>query len=480
MADNNEVRDDGRDDNYVDLADLTSQDSDRDSAVACEYLTGPAGSGKTFEIQRRMREAPGWADGGAVVASTTGISAVNLGTTTINSLLGYFDQESLEDAYAAGQITRKLNHLQEEGVHRIVLDEVSMMPGEALEIVHRAIAETQSYAAVQHGEIPSMGLTVTGDFAQLPPVKGTWAFEADCWKGFAANTTRLEKVWRQADPRFLSAMSAIRAGDGGSGAAILKGLGVEFGMAKLTNFDGTTLVATNQEVDRFNFLCLQKVQGERFELRSERWGRARGEWKLIPERDPLRVGALVMLLANQRAEADPEAGWSARGSELLYANGDLAHVSSIKRSEKTGEVVSVLVKLKRNGEEHEIARIQRQFTVKEHPSKRGLRELLAGGLADQDTARWGEEWWDGEHKRFVLGAVRYFPLRLAYATTVHKSQGLSLDSVQVDCTHNFFGSPNMAYVAMSRARTAEGLRIVGTPEMFARRVKMDPKIKPWV
>lgn len=464
---------------FVDLADLGDQESQRDEGVPCEYLTGPAGSGKTFEIMRRMREEPGWMDGKAVVASTTGISAVNLGTTTINSLLGYFDQESLEDAYTSGQITRKLNRLQEEGVHRIVLDEVSMMPGEALEIIHRAIGETQSYRSVERGDIPAMGFTVTGDFAQLPPVKGSWAFEADCWRSFAACTTKLERIYRQTDPRFLDAMAAIRSGDGAAGAAILKQLGVEFGMAKRTNFDGTTLVATNQEVDRFNFLCLQKVPGERFEIRSQRWGRARGEWKLIPEKDQLRLGALVMLLTNRRVESDPDAAWSARGSELLYANGDLAHVSGLVRDAE-GAVVAVRVRLKRNDEEHEIERIERRFELKEHPSGRGIRELLAGGLADQDTAEWGSEWWDAEKKRFVLGAIRYFPLRLAYATTVHKSQGLSLDSVQVDCTHNFFGSPNMAYVAMSRARNPEGLRIVGTPEMFARRVKMDPKIKSWI
>lgn len=456
----------GLESEFVSIDDLTKERSE--SRVDCEYLTGPAGSGKTFEIMRRVREEPGWMDGATLVASTTGISAINLGTTTINSLLGYFDQTSLEDAYSGGFITRRLNRLQEEGVHRVVLDEVSMMAAESLEIIHQAIAETQTYTSVQRGEIPPMALTVTGDFAQLPPVKGSWAFEADCWSSFRVN--RLEHVYRQTNPRFLEAMNAIRRGDGTLGAEIMKSMGVEFGMAKRTDFDGTTLVATNQEVDRFNFLCLQKVQGERFEVKSHRWGRTRGEWKLIPERDSFRVGALVMLLANRQGDH--------RG-DLLYANGDLAHIEGIER-DSDGSVTGVMVKLKRTGESHLVGPLERSFTMKEHYSGRGVKELLAGGMPDSEDALWGKECWDRENRRFVVGGVRYLPIRLAYATTVHKSQGLSLDSIQVDCVHNFFGSPNMAYVALSRARTAEGLRIVGTPQMLANRVKMDPKIAEWI
>jgi ATP-dependent exoDNAse (exonuclease V) alpha subunit len=63
-----------------------------------------------------------------------------------------------------------------------------------------------------------------------------------------------------------------------------------------------------------------------------------------------------------------------------------------------------------------------------------------------------------------------------YASTVHKSQGLSLDAVQINLTNAFFGSPAMAYVALSRCRTAEGLRIIGDKATLARRIKTDPKV----
>lgn len=80
----------------------------------------------------------------------------------------------------------------------------------------------------------------------------------------------------------------------------------------------------------------------------------------------------------------------------------------------------------------------------------------------------------------IGGAVRFYPLRLAYASTVHKSQGLTLDRVQIDFRDAFFASPSMLYVALSRAREAQGLRLVGTPEQFARRCQADPRAAPWI
>ncbi len=69
------------------------------------------------------------------------------------------------------------------------------------------------------------------------------------------------------------------------------------------------------------------------------------------------------------------------------------------------------------------------------------------------------------------------PLRLAYASTIHKSQGLTLDNVQIDFRDRFFGNPGMMYVALSRCRTPEGLRLVGTEEMMIKRTVVNQKVK---
>jgi len=81
---------------------------------------------------------------------------------------------------------------------------------------------------------------------------------------------------------------------------------------------------------------------------------------------------------------------------------------------------------------------------------------------------------------WCLGEIDYFPLRLAYASTVHKAQGLSLDRVQIDPRGYFFQQPGMAYVSLSRGRSPEGIKIVGTSKLFAERVNIDPAIRPFI
>lgn len=82
--------------------------------------------------------------------------------------------------------------------------------------------------------------------------------------------------------------------------------------------------------------------------------------------------------------------------------------------------------------------------------------------------------------QWIIGTIRYFPLRLAYASTIHKSQGLSLDRVQIDTRDKFFSAPSMAYVAISRARTPEGLTLVGTPESIASKMIMSKEVIKYV
>ena len=72
------------------------------------------------------------------------------------------------------------------------------------------------------------------------------------------------------------------------------------------------------------------------------------------------------------------------------------------------------------------------------------------------------------------------PVRLAWATTVHKSQGLTLDKVQIDIQDPFFGSPNLAYVALSRCRTPEGMTLVGTPTTLEHQINLADEVVPWV
>ena len=84
------------------------------------------------------------------------------------------------------------------------------------------------------------------------------------------------------------------------------------------------------------------------------------------------------------------------------------------------------------------------------------------------------------HPVWITGWVRYCPLRLAYATTVHKSQGLALDAMQLDLSSGFLAKPAMMYVALSRCKTPEGLVLVGTPDQVVAKTNIDPRVMGWL
>lgn len=419
--------------------------SDSASPVRCVFTSGAAGTGKTYHWKERIRLDP--SEG--VLCATTGIAGVNLGTVTINSLLKYYDTESLLNAYVSGRLVRRLANLA-TAYRNLVCDEVSMMPAEQLDTLYRAVQEANRRKKVVKVNPDGLGIVLVGDFAQLPPIKARWLFEADCWDEFEAGTQKLTKNWRQGDGVFLDAINALRAGEGERGASLLGSTTAEFSQSLDLHFPGTTIMAKNDEVDRFNWQALQRVRGEKFSVNSKRWsaGRPPSEWKNIPERVELKIGAYVMILANDT-------------TEFRFANGDCGLIVGRDAS-------SIQVRLARNDDVVDVGMIERRVHDDDKPA-----ELSA-------YPTWGTPWFDERAGKYCVGAVSYLPLRLAWASTVHKSQGLTLDRVQLDLRNHFFGTPAMSYVAVSRCRTPEGLRVVGGERLLASRCKIDPKVKRWV
>jgi hypothetical protein len=416
--------------------------------VRCAFLTGAAGTGKTYQVRERI--AADQREG--QLCATTGIAGVNLGTVTINSLLRYFDTESLINAYVSGRLVSRLARLGAR-VRNLYVDEVSMMPAEQLDTLYQATQEANCRKMVTKTNPDGLGLVLVGDLCQLPPIKARWIFESECWERFDEGTTRLEKNWRQADEEFLDAINHLRAGRGEEGASTLRRTATEFTAALDLHFPGTTIMAKNEEVDRFNWQALQRVRGEKFTINSKRWhvSRGPGEWKNIPERLELKIGAYVMILANDTRE-------------FTYANGDCGLVVG-------RDSTSVQVRLARNDDVVEIGSIERKAHSPDSND-------FGGDLPK--TATWGSPWFDEQAEKYCIGSVRYLPLRLAWASTVHKSQGLTLDRVQLDLRNHFFSQPAMAYVAVSRCRTPEGLRVVGDEKLLASRCRIDPRVERWV
>lgn len=339
-----------------------------------------------------------------------------------------------------------------------------MLHGDQLDIIHRGVREANRYADM---EGRPLGVLLVGDLAQLPPVKGPWVFTADCWDSFAANTERLTKVWRQDGGPFLDALNALRRGHGGGATDLLIGAGAEWHTQLDNEFDGTTILPKNDMVNRYNSLALSRVRGKAFTVSSRRWGMQRREWGEnpwthewgIPPRLDLKLGALVMVLANS--------------PDFSVVNGDTGHIE--EWDEQSGQVT---VKLLRTGALTPIASIVRGIEESDPPPGQDAKDWPR-------TSDECAEWLPRPHyrrrvRRYVTGQIQYLPLRLAYASTVHKSQSLTLDRIQVDIRDRFFGQPAMEYVALSRVRTLAGLRIVGSPERFAAQCSVDERVIPWL
>lgn len=449
-----------------------------DRETPCSFITGPAGSGKTTLLRTRLEEDGNY----AVLAATTGIAAVNLNATTIHSLLGFFDTASLKDAYLKGQAQRKLRQIIADGYKNVVVDEVSMLPKETLNLLVQVFDDVNANLPENRDPI---GLILTGDFAQLPsipdkPIGETyatggkrkpaipipWAFESPTWPRFVKNMTKLTKIWRQSDQRFLDILNAARNGDGVAAVNGLLRAGVKFENNIDTRFDGTTLVGKNDEVDRYNAMALHEVQGRTIGLPSRRWGKLRSEWKNIPEQTVVKENAYVMILANR---------YAAPGL-LEYANGDCGHVKGF--DVKPGCPPVVLVELVRNGQIVAVESIIRGVESSNKPDDFSLQ--LTVEPRDDMGAYIPKEHYRGKAQRFVSGQIQYFPIRLAYASTVNKAQGLTLDRVQIDFRPWMMKKPAMGYTSLSRCKTMEGLRLVGAPPDVATKFVIDPKIKQWL
>ncbi|MCP5534364.1 MAG: AAA family ATPase [Akkermansiaceae bacterium] len=394
------------------------------------FLTGAAGTGKssvTVEMIRRRIS-----DRSLKVCATTGVAALNLrdklqalfgqhvDTSTVYRWsgigLGPREGQSFDD-YLSYMRTRKLawqNACRRiRGTTTLVVDEVSMLPGRILEFVDFVCREIRSDPR------PFGGIQViaVGDFLQLPPVAKTgrydWAFLSPAWNDLAFSCVSLRTVHRQDDPDFISILNQFREGTvTKEGAAILKKRVALFPKSVLLR-----LFTHNTQVDKWNAYQLGALDGHEHVFHAEGHGpREEIEWLqknlVTPTELKIKAGARVMVTANLADPNQPEA--------LMAANGDLGTVAG-------WDAETVRVALDSG----------RDISVPPHEWE----------FDPTVTATPGME----------TGVFIQFPLRLAWACTIHKSQGLTLDSALVDI--RAAREPGQAYVAVSRVKSLSGLHL---------------------
>lgn len=382
-----------------------------------QFLTGKAGTGKSTLVRQRVEADPRY---GMLVAST-GIAGVNLGTGTINSVLKYYNTESLLRKYRSGKLREALYSLRDNGAlgRHLIIDEISMVPAEQLTILARAIDE------VFRGNV---SIIAVGDFAQLPPVEGEFAFRSEEWPEFEDNMLKLSLVHRQHDPNFLAALNAMRSGDKAS-AQLLADAGANFRASADPNFKGITLVPTNDEANAINGRKLAELRTSAQMYVAKKTGAPSADWKQLPEVILIKQGSRVMITANDQMRD--------------YANGDLGIVLEARPE-------SVTIQLDRNGEEVVIPWITRKNI----------------------------DYTNGPP--VCRGTISFMPLKLGDALTVHKCQGLTLPAIQFNVTHWFAGEPALCYVAISRTREASNVTIVGDVDKLAQRIKAHPEVEKWI
>ena len=461
---------------------------------AHEDLSGTAGTGKTYTARQLIAQSP---KGSVILAATTGIAAVNLGEgTTINAALKYFNTSDLQERYTNGVLQGVLRKHRRCGVRRILIDEKSMLSGQQLTLISRAIDEvnaprdrdlermgTDDDAALYDDELPpepegeAIGLTLVGDFGQLPPIPDDnpltgakiplqYAFDSPQWDQFKAHRTTLTKIWRQDAEDFIRALQAVRKAD--VTAALQFFTPQRFTTITDDAFEGTTIFAKNDAVERYNQLRLDRVTGASMAFETIRIGKQRSDWVQkangsgIPDRLRLKEGALVMILANRRIYEDEDDSTG----KLIYANGDLGVI------EAEGDGDGWVVKLQRTGGLVKVLPLRRQHTIPLEPGRKKQLKLQYPTTLDEHLTE------DGRNE--VIGSITYMPLRAAYGCTVHKTQGLTLDHVQINIRDPFFRMPGMLFVALSRARTADGLRIIGDQAGFVERCKIEARVQKWL
>lgn len=377
------------------------------------FLTGPAGSGKTHLLNTYIQYLKKHKVPVAITAST-GIAATHMNGRTIHSwsaigIRNALTKKELDALYAHEEVYQRINTPKV-----LIIDEISMLDAITFNLVD-LVCKT-----LRRNILPFGGLQVVlcGDFFQLPPVskwgepQAEFAFLSSSWNQAEIDVCYLEKQYRQRDTRFLEVLNSIRSSSPLDAArAIL----MERHHHPIKGVEKPTRLHThNDSVNSINDYELTQIDAEErtYDMSFDGNSELVHELKrscLAPEHLTLKIGASVMFVKNN--------------FDGGYVNGTLGTVVDFEEGSS--------------------------YPIVEKKDGTQITAVPSGWSIEEDDK--------------VLARITQIPLRLAWAITVHKSQGMSLDYAEIDLSRAFIRG--MGYVALSRVRTLAGIKLMGLNKM---------------
>lgn len=379
---------------------------------ASVFLTGEPGAGKTFTVNKFTDWLRENRKRFAVTAST-GIAASHIGGTTIHSWSGIKMKTKINENNIDNFDEFTVRRIQDTQV--LIIDEVSMLDANFITMLDQIFRHYKDGSEAFGG----LQMVFVGDFFQLPPVsrgsRPRFAFESPEWHAAELTVCYLTEQHRQSDPEFLDLLTAMRSG------TVLSKHREMLAPSFRENTPITKLYTHNVDVDEENTRELAKIPGDYHSFEMTLTGHPvaadiLAHQLITPRTLRLKEGARVMFTWNDKLGA--------------FVNGTMGKIMA--------------------------------FTHDGAP----IVKTVDGSIIEPKRQEWRME-----ENGSVRATATQYPLRLAWAVTVHKSQGMTLDEAVVDLSKCF--EYGQGYVAISRVRSLKGLHIIGINEQaFA----MSPKV----
>ncbi|MBW8887043.1 MAG: AAA family ATPase [Fibrobacteres bacterium] len=432
-----------------------------ESGCKCLFVTGKAGTGKSTLLQHLKRTVLSK----AVVLAPTGVAAVHVGGQTIHSFFRFPPHVLFPEAVArlgGGKIYAKLT--------TVIIDEISMVRADIIDAIDLFL---RNHGPEGHAPFGGVQMIFFGDLHQLPPVvsphegeafhslyESPWFFKARVFSRLPFDRVDLRKVYRQKEQTFLALLNAIRTGEAEeedlerlNARTVAPEKPVSM---RLDAFDDTgpddgdalpviTLTSTNAAADRVNHRMLDGLPTHLALYNAQVQGAF--DPKSFPTDEPLalKVGAQVMMLKNHAQ------GW--------WVNGTLGSVAGMEADAIWVDVPSL-------------------------GGRGGNQDPMAGPLgamrverATWESVRYAPDPATGRPVPKPVGRFTQFPLKLAWAMTIHKSQGKTFDRVVIDLGSGAFAH-GQSYVALSRCRTLDGITL--RRPLSGRDLLLDPEVKEFL